>query len=228
MMLFITDGCVRVNTNVARHFTYYQCLHKERVYWPTTLWKVLVTGSIDAMQRVDATKRFVILLSINVSLFLRNMSMANSGHRHTESKRDQSSASPVLCTISGRKGACSHSYRKKKEEQRVISERWGILRLPGSAKFLTLKMEAKGFDKGKNMGLRARHNFVAEPEIVGWTVMARRISCLCEGCSLRFQRPVHQRYLNPAMTASIGQCTLGGMIGQKSLSKKGKTATLTI
>ena len=59
-------------------------------------------GSVDAMQRVDATNRFAILLSINLSLFLSNMSMANGGRRHTESKRDQSSASPVLCTISCR------------------------------------------------------------------------------------------------------------------------------
>jgi hypothetical protein len=34
-------------------------------------------------------------------------------------------------------------------------------------------MEAFGFDKGNNMGIGAHHNFVANPEIVGYSLMAR-------------------------------------------------------
>ena len=120
------------------------------------------------------------------------------------------------------RGARSHSCRTKKEEQRVISEWRGILRLPGSAKFLTLKMGAKGFDKGKNMGLRAHHNFVADPEIVGWKVMARRIPCLCEGCSSRFQSPVHQRYLNPCDNCKYWPMYLGWNDWTEISFEKGK------
>jgi hypothetical protein len=52
-------------------------------------------------------------------------------------------------------GSQSHSKRKKKEAGHVITERRFILQEPGSAEFLPLKMDAVGFDKGKNMGKRA-------------------------------------------------------------------------
>jgi hypothetical protein len=41
-------------------------------------------------------------------------------------------------------------------------------------------MEACGFEKGKHMGLQAHHNFVADPEILGYVVMSERITCLCK------------------------------------------------
>jgi hypothetical protein len=58
-------------------------------------------------------------------------------------------------------------------------------------------MEAIGFGTGKNMGIRTHHNFVADPEIVGYSIMARRIPCLCHGCAQRFQKPVGEHYSNP-------------------------------
>ena len=67
----------------------------------------------------------------------------------------------------------------------------------GVAEFLPLKMEAMGFGTGKNMGLRTHHNFVADPEIVGYSIMARRIPCLFHGCSLMFQKPIGERNSNP-------------------------------
>ncbi len=70
-------------------------------------------------------------------------------------------------------GARSHSSWKKKECGHIITERRFILQDTGSAKLLPLKMDAIGFDKGKNNGLRAHHNFVADPEIIGYLVMAR-------------------------------------------------------
>jgi hypothetical protein len=95
------------------------------------------------------------------------------------------------------RGAHSHSCWKKKEERHIVSELRFILREVGCAEFLPLKMEAVGFDKGKNMGLRAHHNFVFDPEILGYSVMARQIPCLCPGCLQRFQKPVGKRYSNP-------------------------------
>ena len=56
---------------------------------------------------------------------------------------------------------------------------------------------AMGFGTGKNMGIRTHHNFVADPEIVGYSVMARCIPCLCHGCLQRFQKPIGERYSNP-------------------------------
>ena len=50
-----------------------------------------------------------------------------------------------------------------------------MLRQNGNTEFLTLKMEAVGFKKGTNMGLRAHHNFVADPEVAGYSVTVRRI-----------------------------------------------------
>ncbi len=55
-------------------------------------------------------------------------------------------------------------------------------------------MDAIGFNKGKNNGIWVHHNFVADPEIIGYSVMARRIPCLCPGCLERFQKPVAKRY----------------------------------
>jgi hypothetical protein len=51
---------------------------------------------------------------------------------------------------------------------------------------LGVKMEADGFEKGKHMGLQTHDNFVADPEITGYTIMLRRIPCLCHGCRERF------------------------------------------
>ncbi len=46
------------------------------------------------------------------------------------------------------------------------------------------------------MGLRAHHNFVANPKIAGYVVMARGIPCLCAGCSLRLKMPIGDWYVN--------------------------------
>ena len=54
-----------------------------------------------------------------------------------------------------------------------------------------------GFGKGKHMGLRGYHNFVADPKIPGYVVMARRISCLCGGCKTRMKLHIDLRYRNP-------------------------------
>jgi hypothetical protein len=81
-----------------------------------------------------------------------------------------------------------------------------------------------GFGTGKNMGIRTHHNFVANPEIVGYSVMARRVPCLCHGCSQKFQKTIGECY--SMMIVSIGPCTLVGMIGGRSISAKRKTAML--
>jgi hypothetical protein len=120
------------------------------------------------------------------------------------------------------RGARSHSCWKKKEEQRIISERRFILRQPGSANFLPLKMEAVGFNKGKNMGLHAHHNFVADPEVLGYTVMARRIPCLCQGCSSRFKKPIEQRYSNPCNDCKYWRIYLGWNDWRTIVFRKGK------
>ncbi len=78
------------------------------------------------------------------------------------------------------RGAISHSSWKKKAG-RIITEHQFILQEEGSAEFLPLKMEAVGFNKGESMGIQAHHNFVANSAIVGYSMMARRIPCLCPG-----------------------------------------------
>ncbi len=71
------------------------------------------------------------------------------------------------------------------------------MRERSDTEFLTLKMEVMGFGTGKkNMCIRSHHNFVADPEIVGYSLMARRIPCLCHGCLLRFQKSIGERYSN--------------------------------
>jgi len=56
-------------------------------------------GSVGVMQRAGATRHSVILRLINLLLYPSNTWMANGGHRHTESRRDPSSASHLLCII---------------------------------------------------------------------------------------------------------------------------------
>ncbi len=70
-------------------------------------------------------------------------------------------------------------------------------------------MEAIGFGKGKNMGMRAHHNFVADPDIVGYSVMVRQIPCLCPGFLQRFQKPVGARYSNPCNDCKYWPMYLG-------------------
>jgi hypothetical protein len=95
-------------------------------------------------------------------------------------------------------GALSKSNRKKKDASKVISERRFILWKKGACNImLAVKMEAYGFEKGKHMGLQDHHNFVANPEILGYTVMSRRIPCLCQGCRERFNKPIDECYQNP-------------------------------
>ncbi len=94
-------------------------------------------------------------------------------------------------------GARSHSARAKRDRARLISEQRFLLRKRGDCTILGMKMEAVSFGKGKHMGLRAHHNFVADPEIAGYVVMARRIPYLCAGCSLRLKMPIGDRYVNP-------------------------------
>ena len=158
-------------------------------------------GSVGAMRRVAATKHSVILPSINLLRCLNNKWMANGGHHHTESRGEPSLASHLLCTTSYDedyvRGARSHSSCKAKESGRLISECQFILRQSESTEFLTMKMEAVGFQKGKNMGLGAHHNFVADPEVAGCSVMVRRVPCLCPGCLQRFKKQVSERYENP-------------------------------
>ncbi len=60
-------------------------------------------------------------------------------------------------------------------------------------------MEADDFEKRKLMGLRAHHNFVADPEIPGYMIMSRRIPCLCHGCRERFTKPIGKRYQTPCV-----------------------------
>ena len=107
------------------------------------------------------------------------------------------------------RGARSHSSRKKKEAGRLITERRFIVRERGDTEFLPLKMEAMGFGTGKNMGIRTHHNFVADPEIVGYSVMARRVPCLCHGCLQRFQKPIGERYSNPCNDCKYWTMYLG-------------------
>jgi hypothetical protein len=120
------------------------------------------------------------------------------------------------------RGAQSHSSWKKKEAGRKITERRFILRESGSAEFLPLKMEAVGFDKGKNMGIRAHHNFVANPEIVGYSIMARRIPCLCSGCLKSFQKSDKERYSNPCDDCNHWSMYLGWNDWTKINFQKGR------
>ena len=94
-------------------------------------------------------------------------------------------------------GAISHSSRKKQNKNRLINRHIFYIREKGTAEFLNLKMKAIGFGKGKHMGLRGYHNFVADPDMVGYAIMARRIPCLCEGCKARMNLPIDYRYSNP-------------------------------
>jgi hypothetical protein len=79
------------------------------------------------------------------------------------------------------KCACRNSAREKKDSKNVIFELRFLLRERGEAKMMGMKMEAIGFGKRKYMGLRAHHNFVADPDIPGYIVMARQMPCLCNG-----------------------------------------------
>ena len=93
--------------------------------------------------------------------------------------------------------AQSHS-RKKKISKKSIHERRFLLRERGAAKYLHLKMTGHGFGVGgAYMGIRAHHNFVGDPELAGYCVMARCIPCICLPCKNRFQLPVNERYKNP-------------------------------
>jgi hypothetical protein len=100
------------------------------------------------------------------------------------------------------RGARSHSCWKKKERRFIVRER-------GETEFLPLKMEAIGFGTGKNMGIRTHHNFVTDREIVGYSIMARRIPCLCHGCAQRFQKPVGECYSNPCDDCKYWRMYLG-------------------
>ena len=95
-------------------------------------------------------------------------------------------------------GAKSHSARKAREAKKVIKERRFTLRHPDQAKHAKiLKMKACGFEKGEHMGMRAYSNFVADHKI-GLHVMARRVGCLCKGCSAQMGKATpEERYENP-------------------------------
>ena len=92
------------------------------------------------------------------------------------------------------RGARSHLKRKKKNESKLISERRFLVRARGAAKYLHLKMTGHGFDNGPYMGIRAHSCFVADPEVKGYIVIARRIPCFCRPCKDRFKKPVRERY----------------------------------
>ncbi len=47
------------------------------------------------------------------------------------------------------------------------------------------------------MGLQAHHHFIADPEIPLYVIMARRIPCLCDGCSSRLKKDIVEQYCNP-------------------------------
>ncbi len=84
-------------------------------------------------------------------------------------------------------------------------------------------MDAVGFDKGKNMSTQAHHNFVADPEIIGFSMMARQIPCLCPGCLERFQKPVAKLYSNPCNDCKYWSMYLGWNDWTKINFKKGET-----
>jgi hypothetical protein len=95
------------------------------------------------------------------------------------------------------KGACRNSARQKKDSKNIIFELRFLLRERGEAKMMGMKIEAIGFGKRKYMGLWAHHNFVVDPDIPEYTVMARQMPCLCNGCQSRLKKHVDERYLNP-------------------------------
>jgi hypothetical protein len=146
--------------------------------------------------------------------------MANGGRHHTKSLFEKvmrrsiiSLATTVYNILQDDdyvQGTISHYSQKKKNAGRIITEHQFILQEQGSAEFPPLKMEAVGFYKGKNMGIQAHHNFVTNPEIVGYSVMARQIPYLCPGFCRGSKKlslsttPIH------AMTVSIGAYTLAG------------------
>jgi len=105
--------------------------------------------------------------------------------------------------------AKSHSARKKKDENRLISERRFLVRLLGAAQFLHVKMTGHGFDTGPHMGIRAHSCFVADPEIAGYAVMARRNPCFCEPCKDRFKKPAGERYQNPCNDCEYWELYMG-------------------
>ena len=111
------------------------------------------------------------------------------------------SLAKIVCEILNDKdhvqGAISHSARKKRNENKLIQDRRFYIRERGTTEFLNLKMQAMEFGKGKHMGLRGYHNFVADPKIPGYVVMARRIPCLCGGCKARMKLHIDLRYKNP-------------------------------
>ena len=73
-------------------------------------------------------------------------------------------------------GAVSNTSRKKRDASKLINESRFILRKKDACDHLIrVTMEADGFEKGKHMGLRAHHNFVADLEIPGYTFMSRRV-----------------------------------------------------
>ncbi len=59
------------------------------------------------------------------------------------------------------------------------------------------------------MGIQAHHNFVPDPEIAGYSVMVRRIPCLCLECLQRFQKPVRECYSNPCNDCKYWTMYLG-------------------
>jgi hypothetical protein len=112
------------------------------------------------------------------------------------------SLAETVCKILNEKdfvhGAVSKTLREKRDTAKSISERRFILGKKGACNHLIrVKIEADGFEKGNHMGLQAHHNFVADPEIPGYTIMSRRIPCLCHGCRERFTKPFGKQYLNP-------------------------------
>ena len=83
-------------------------------------------------------------------------------------------------------------------------------------------MEAVGFKKGTNMGLCAHHNFVANPEVAGYSVMVRHIPCLCPGCLQRFKKHVSERYANPCDDCKYWEIYQGWNDWRKVNFPKGK------
>jgi hypothetical protein len=53
---------------------------------------------------------------------------------------------------------------------------------------LGMKMEAIVFGNGKYMGLRAHINFVVDPAVPGYLVMARQIPFLCNWGSINIEQ----------------------------------------
>jgi hypothetical protein len=72
------------------------------------------------------------------------------------------------------------------------------------------------------MGIRAHHSLVADPEVVGYPVVARQIPFLCPGCLQRFQKSVAEHYSNLCDDCKYWSMYLGWNDWRKINFRKGR------